>query len=110
MEEYRGLIIYLVFNAVIGLISFEWAWYTTRRHRKPILELSAQFPELCRNDAPKWKKWKHYPGAITFLVPRFVICLALGLLMALVIKLCLIGYGRERPLEGCRKWLCRITF
>ncbi len=50
--------ILLVLNAILGLVVFEWAWFKTRRFRKPIAELNAQFPELCRNDAPNWKKWK----------------------------------------------------
>ena len=50
--------IILIANSVLGLLVFEWAWYRSRRFRNPIQELDAQFPELRRFDAPKWKKWK----------------------------------------------------
>ena len=40
-NNHRALIIFMIINAVAGLICFEWAWYTTRRLRNPIYELNA---------------------------------------------------------------------
>lgn len=44
----------IIANSIIGLMTFEWSWYKTRRHRKPIRELNKQFCELYRTDAHNW--------------------------------------------------------
>ena len=41
MDEHRGLIIFAIVNAVLGLALFERAWYKTRRFRNPVIELNA---------------------------------------------------------------------
>ena len=94
-------------NALLGLIGFEWAWWKLRRFRKPIAELDQQFPELARKDAPLWKKWKLYPGAVTLLVPRLLLVIIFCLLMALLLWLALICHDRRRPLSGCRRSIVR---
>lgn len=109
-SNHSGLITFAIINALLGLIVFEWAWYTTRRLRNPIHELNAQFPELCRPDAPRWWKWKHYPGAMTMMLPRFVLLLLLGPLLALCIKICMCCHDRNKPMNVVRRWLCRTTF
>lgn len=110
MDEHRGLIIFAIVNAVLGLIVFEWAWYKTRRFRNPIIELNAQFPELSRNDAPNWRKWKLYPGALTFMLPRFLGLLVIGGIMWLLLKFWLCCHNPKRPMKGCRRCLVRWTF
>ena len=101
--------ILLLFNAIFGLLMFEWAWHKTRRFRNPIQELDTQFPELRRFDGPKWAKWKHYPGAVTLMIPRFIICMLLLLLLIILLNIFLIGHSRERPITGCRKFLTSST-
>ena len=96
----------LILNAILGLIMFEWAWFKTRRFRKPIMELNAQFPELCRYDAPKWKKWKQYPGAVTLLIPRFMFSVLCMVLIAIFLNIWLIGHNRANAITGCRRALC----
>ena len=109
MEEYRGLIIALSINAALGLACFEWAWYKTRRFRNPIQELSETFPDICRSDAPKWKKWKHYPGALTVLVPRFLIGI-LSLVIAFpFLKLFMCCHNPKNPQRGLRLFLMRMV-
>ena len=110
MDEHRGLIIFAIVNAVLGLALFEWAWYKTRRFRNPIIELNAQFPELSRNDAPHWRKWKLYPGALTIMLPRFVGLLAIGGVMWLLLKFWLCCHKPEKPMGRCRRCLVRWTF
>lgn len=97
--------ILLVINAVLGVCALEWAWWKLRRFRKPIAELDLQFPELARKDAPKWKKWKLYPGALTLLIPRILFVIVIGLLMVLLLNLVLICHDTSRPIRGCRKVL-----
>ena len=98
----------LILNAILGLIIFEKTWYQTRRFRKPIQELDAQFPELCRPDAPEWQKWKHYPGAVTVLLPRMLWCALLMLVMAIGVNLFLLFHDRKHAITGCRKFLCKM--
>ncbi len=98
--------ILLVINAILGLAIFEWAWFKTRRFRKPIAELNAQFPELCRYDAPNWKKWKQYPGAVTLLIPRFIFSILCVIFIAIFLNLWLIGHNRVDSITGCRRMLC----
>ena len=93
-------------NAILGLVAFEWAWYKTRRFRNPILELDTQFPELRRLDAPKWAKWKHYPGAVTLMIPRLLIFFTIIILLGILLNIFLICHDRSRPITGCRKFLC----
>ena len=108
-DSHVNLLIGLGCNALCGLVLFEWAWYKTRRFRNPILELNAQFPELARHDAPKWRKWKLYPGAITLLVPRILLIMVLGLILGILLNLWLVCHDRARPITGCRRVLCRGT-
>ena len=98
----------IILNAIGGLYLFEKAWYTSRRFRKPIQELDAQFPELCRPDAPKWQKWKHYPGALTLLIPRMIWCALLMIIMAIMANVFLICHDRRKAITGCRKFLCKM--
>ena len=99
----------LVLNAIIGLIAFEWGWRKTRRFRNPIEELNAQFPELCREDARHWKKWKLYPGALTLLVPRLIWILSIALIMVILLNVILIGHKDSTPITGCRRFFLRIV-
>lgn len=99
----------LILNAVLGLALFEWAWYKTRRFRNPIQELDAQFPELRRNDAGNWRKWKHYPMALTLMIPRILFSVLMALLLWFMLSIFLIGHDRSRPITGCRRLLCQGT-
>ena len=78
----------LLANTVLGIYLFEVAWYKTRRFRKPIKELDAQFHDIRRFDAVNWKKWKHYPGAATLLIPRLLFALVMGIILALMESYC----------------------
>ena len=77
----------LALNAILGLVGFEWAWYKTRRFRNPIQALDEQFPELRRFDAPHWAKWRHYPGAVTLMIPRILIAISIIIALAIAIAI-----------------------
>ena len=96
-------------NAVLGIALLEYAWFKTRRYRNPIKELNAQFPELCRNDAPNWQKWKLYPGAMTLLIPRFLLGISIIVLKMILLYAFLIGHDRKKPMRGLRKFLVQWT-
>ena len=110
MEEdsIRMWLIILTVNAILGLLLFEWAWFKTRRSRAPIHELNAQFPELSRPEAPRWKKWKHYPGAVTFLIPRLFIGVGIFIWSGILIRTCMIGFiDNGKPVSRVRHFIVR---
>ena len=109
-ESTRLWLILASINAVLGLILFEWAWYKTKRARNPIQELNAQFPELCRHDAPNWQKWKFYPGAVTVMIPRAIFICGSFLALAIIISLLMVCYERRRPLSNPRKIFVHRAF
>ena len=85
----------LGFNAILGLIMFEWAWAKTYRVRNPTPELDAIFPAYRRRDAPKWRKWQFYPGAITLLVPRLIAVIFLAVSLVIFINMTMVGQSRK---------------
>ena len=90
--------IFVITNALLGLAAFEWAWYRTHRFRKPNEELNKVFNMFSRSDAPKWTKWKFYPGAVTILLPRLLIGIAFAFILLIVVSVLLIGHKRNDPI------------
>jgi hypothetical protein len=84
-------VILLILNAVLGLILFELAWKKTLRYRDPIPELEMAIPAYRRNDAPKWRKWRFYLGAMTVLLPRILISCTFAVIGSLLLKIILLG-------------------
>ena len=95
--------ILLTVNALIGLALFEWAWAKSYRFRNPIKELDDMFPATKRIDATKWKKWYFYPGAVTLLLPRFVLGTLCFASMVMWINITMIGQERNAPIGEQRK-------
>ena len=79
------------------------------RFRHPNKDLNKIMPAFRRDDAPKWKKWKFYPGALLFLVPRFLTFLFSPILVYIIAKFLLIGHKQGTPLQGFRKLTVRIA-
>ena len=84
-------VIFILLNASLGLICFEWAWYKMRHYRKPIKELNDLLPAFRRTDAERWSKWKFYPGAVTLLLPRFFFGIVLGMILSIFLFFALLG-------------------
>lgn len=59
-----------------------------------------------RSDAPNWKKWKLYPGALFFLIPRLLFIIVAVLILAIGLRILIICQDMKRPITGCRKFLC----
>jgi len=103
-------IIWPVLNALIGIIIFELSWKKT----KPIREIDeardSRYPSFRRYDAVMWKRWKFYPGAITFMFPRLLLVLLnLGLswILTLIIT---IGFDMDQPLTGWRNSIIKPLY
>jgi hypothetical protein len=97
-------IIWPCVNALVGILAFEWCWHVT----KPIREIDeardSKYPAFRRNDAKKWRRWKFYPGAMTFFVFRLFLAIFNLLLCYLLTKIICAGANIEsgKPITGCR--------
>lgn len=94
----------LIINAILGLVSFEYVWYKSRRHRKPIKELDELMPAFRRIDAHRWSKWRFYIGSF-FLWPRCFIALTYMAVHCINCKILFLGHDLNTPVTGFRKWL-----
>ena len=112
MGAYFTLLIYVLgFNFVVGLCLFEYGWSKTRRFRNPNLDLNAIYPAYHRDDALRWQKYRFYPGAVTLLVPRFVLTCIIGLIMWFWLGVFTIGKADDgTPISGCRKTCLSLIF
>ena len=100
--------ILLLLNAIFGLLFFEWGWSKMHRFRFPNKDLNDINPAFRRDDAPKWQKWKFYPGAMTLLIPRFLIFIGTPTLCYFPVKLVLIGHKQGEPTSGFAGKACTI--
>ena len=98
-----------IVNAIFGICLFEWAWHKTRRLRKPIHELNAQFPELNRLEAKDYARWKFYPCVITLLIPRFIIAFGTFFFMGFICCIIMIGQNRDKPVNRLRMFIYKAT-
>ena len=83
MEPY---IIFLIVNAVIGLMMFEYSWYQMKAIREVNEERDSKYPAFRRYDAKHWQKWKFYFGALTYLPIRFCLVIAIYIVLFIVQK------------------------
>jgi len=107
---YSWQIILIILNAMLGLIAFEWAWAKNKRFRKPIAELDQLLPAFRRFDAHKWHKWMFYPGALTLAIPRLIMSVTIGGIIALGLTLLLLCHPMDKPIKGCRAVMIRWWF
>ena len=89
--QLRWFALLLVFNAFLGLLLFEWAWYYSYIVRNHPKELNDIFPVYQRHDAKKWRKLQFYPGALTMMVPRFAVTIGLLCSLVLFINITMLG-------------------
>ena len=90
----------LILNAIFGLLFFEWGWSKMYRFRFPNKDLNDITPAFRRSDAPKWQKWKFYPGAMTLLIPRFLIFIGAPIFIYFIVKLVLNGHKQGEPVSS----------
>ena len=82
----------LLLNALFGLMLFEWSWGKMHRFRYPNKDLNAINPAFRRDDAPNWQKWKLYPGAMLFLLPRLFMFIGTPCFMTIPVGLTMMGH------------------
>ena len=110
---FTPVVMYLIMQALFGIIAVEWAWKRTSRireaHYSQNSNLDERLRELQRLDAGKWARWKLYPGAILFMIPRGILLVLNAFLLILEFKIFMIGYDIKKqglPIKrGCRQKL-----
>ena len=82
----EGLYIFLIVNALIGLLLFEYAWAKVRKVREINEERDSLYPAFRRYDAKKWSKWRFYIGAVTFMPIRLILSIVPLIFCYLLVK------------------------
>jgi hypothetical protein len=94
-------IVWCSIYAIIGLLTFEWAWSQIKSVREVNEERDTKYPAFRRYDAINWKKWKFYPGAIILMPLRFILMVLVLLLCYTLTRIFTIGHNlRAGPLVG----------
>lgn len=94
----------LILNAVLGVALFEWTWKRTERQRTVCEERDSNFPGFRRLDVHLWIKWKFYPGACLWLIPRILQAIFAIACCYVSHQICYFGADWSKPLTGIRRW------
>jgi len=70
----------------LGLITFEWAWAQVKPIRKIDESRDSKYPAFRRWDVHKWRKWRFYFGAVTFMLLRFICSLLLVIICYIFVR------------------------
>lgn len=81
---YNFIVIYLIVQAILGILLFEWAYSKTDRHRTFNKERDEKFHSYRRLDAGKWGRFNMYPGAILVMPTRLLLCIITLSIMAIL--------------------------
>ena len=95
-------------NAIVGLATFEYFYYSVRRHNDPYYEkLHEQYPSFRRLDAKGWARWKFWPGAMTILIPRVIFVFGMLTMAGIGCLILCIGHKKDEPFGPIRARLLR---
>jgi hypothetical protein len=92
----------LIFDAIVGLIAFEWSWQRMSRYRNLPPEIRKLFPEFRRNDCLKWSRLNFMPGAAFLFFPRLCMMAFCFIMCCSMLWLALLGHDMNKPLTGIR--------
>jgi hypothetical protein len=70
--EYWWVIFLL--NGFLGIYVFEKCYSHMDACKAMVEERDAMFPAMRRRDVKLWARWKYYPGAFLWLIPKMIIC------------------------------------
>lgn len=83
-EYWRAFLGIFIFQGILGVLMFEWAWKKTERVRKGEEACWVEFPSFRRTDTHMWNRSVFYPGCFLFLCTRLVIILGFTLWIGVV--------------------------
>ena len=104
--------IYLIVQAIIGLIGIEWALSKYQRFIEVDEARDCNFPAFRRVDSPKYARWKYYPGALLLMPTRFLLLILDAIFLVVLIRILSIGHDyKQGPMpDGCRKSTIKCMF
>ena len=79
------ILLLLVVNAVAGILIVEWILNKCSPILKINEERDSKYPAYRRHDTHLWTRWRLYPGAMTYLIPRTVIAVFLFWVMLVIV-------------------------
>jgi hypothetical protein len=82
----QTILIYLIVQAVIGIVAIEYAWCRTKRFREVDERRDLMFPQFRRTDAKFWARWKFYPGAMFLMPTRITLLIIDGIFLTTVVS------------------------
>ena len=100
------LLIYLIVQAVLGVLALSFAWSRTQRFRNIIEKRDGKYPAFRRTDVQNWSFCKFLPGAIFTMPTRIILLSICGCTIALIASILSIGHNfqKDGPMKnGCRK-------
>jgi hypothetical protein len=86
---------YIIANALLGIVLFEYAMKETKMVRKVVEERDSLFPAWRRLDTDKISRWRMYPFAMTIMPVRILLTVFGLVLLFIVAKICYCGKGKE---------------
>jgi hypothetical protein len=102
-SSYIHAIFWCCLYSLIGLLLFEYSWAQIHSVRNVREERDSKYPAFRRYDAPQWKKWKFYPGAIILMPLRVVLAIVCFLMCYMFTRLFTMCHNlRRSPLTGWR--------
>jgi 1-acyl-sn-glycerol-3-phosphate acyltransferase len=101
----KPLIIYLGFQALIGFMAVEYAFMRNKRFLESNEKRDKMFPSFRRTDAKYWARWKFYPGAMCFMLTKFLLIILNTILLIVFVRILSCGHDYNKgPMQmGCRK-------
>lgn len=112
MDGWKVAVICISINIFLGILLFEWCWFMVKPLREVDEKRDSKYPAFRRLDAPKWRKWKFYPGAITLLPIRMIFSILLVLTAYLASRILSIGhnYAANKPMGRYRYAILTCIF
>ena len=88
---------------LFGWLLFEYAWHGMSMYRAWDEKRDNAYPAYSRPDVQKWSRWRMMPGALILLPARFVMMHLLVILIAIILRIALIGQDMSKPFSRCRR-------
>lgn len=80
------IVTFLILNAIIGILAFEWAWGKVKAIRNYDEKRDSRYPAFRRMDVKKWDKLKFYIGAVTVMPFRVIFALVIIFVTFFIVK------------------------
>lgn len=102
----------MVIQAIVGIFLFEWSYRRVAGFKQVDPAREEYFKAYARLDAPRWARWKFYPGAAFTLPTRAILLIMMIVTLFFSISILCIGHNFDKgPMpDGCRKKVIRMIY